>query len=169
MTPTPTGRIARLGGRLTLQLTRTFDAPIEDVWAALVEPERLARWIGTWSGGPASGRVLFRMTAEGPDVPEEEMEIRECDPPRRLAVTSRFGTATWHLDLDLAERDGVTTLSFAQPDIDPEDAPSVGPGWEYYLDRLGAAFTGGDVAAVDFERDYYPAMAGHYGEELARA
>ena len=39
---------------------------------------------------------------------------------------------------------------------------SVGPGWEYYLDRLVAAETGGDPDAVDFARDYHPAMSGHY-------
>ena len=53
----------------------------------------------------------------------------------------------------------MTTLAFSQPDVDPEDALSVGPGWEFYLDRLVAAETGGDLAAIDFERDYYPAMA----------
>jgi hypothetical protein len=41
----------------------------------------------------------------------------------------------------------------------------VGPGWEYYLDRLVAAETGGDVAAIDFDRDYYPAMQEHYREQ----
>ena len=41
----------------------------------------------------------------------------------------------------------------------------MGPGWEYYLDRLVAAETGGDLAAIDFERDYYPAMAEYYREQ----
>lgn len=162
MTTDPTGRIVHLGGRLTLQLTRTFHAPVEDVWAALTEPERMERWIGTWTGDPATGRVVFRMTAEGEGAAAEEVEIRACEPPHRLAVTSRFGQAVWHLDVDLSEAGGVTTLAFSQPDLDPEDAPSIGPGWEYYLDRLGAVLTGGDVAAYDFERDYYPAMAEHY-------
>jgi hypothetical protein len=62
----------------------------------------------------------------------------------------------------LSETDGRTVLTFTQPQIDPVEAESVGPGWEYYLDRLVAAETGGDVAAIDFERDYYPAMAEHY-------
>ena len=39
--------------------------PIESVWAAVTEPERLARWIGTWTGDPASGQVDFRMLFEG--------------------------------------------------------------------------------------------------------
>ena len=135
------------------------------MWAAVTEPERLARWLGTWSGDPATGTVMFRMTFEGQEPPGEEMEIRECDPPRRLAVTSHVGEHVWYLDVDLSEADGVTTLAFSQPDVDPEDSLSVGPGWEYYLDRLVAAETGGDLAAIDFERDYYPAMADYYREQ----
>ena len=98
-------------------------------------------------------------------VQKEEMDIRECDEPRRLAVTSRVGQQRWYLDVDLSEADGVTTLAFSQPDVDPEDALSVGPGWEFYLDRLVAAETGGDLASIDFERDYYPAMADYYREQ----
>jgi len=75
------------------------------------------------------------------------------------------GEQAWYLDADLSESDGVTTLSFSQPDVGPDDVPSVGPGWEYYLDRLVLAETGGDPATADFERDYYPAMADHYRAE----
>ena len=50
MNPTPTGQVDHDGDRRTLRLTRTFRAPIEDVWAAVTEPERLARWIGTFTG-----------------------------------------------------------------------------------------------------------------------
>jgi len=165
----PTGRFQLVADRLTLFVTRTFHAPIDDVWAAITEPERVARWLGTWSGDPATGTVLFAMTFEGQQPPGDEMEIRECEPPRRLAVTSQVGEQRWYLDVDLTEADGVTTLAFSQPDVDPEDALSVGPGWEFYLDRLVAAETGGDLTAIDFERDYYPAMADHYREQRDRA
>ena len=162
MTPIPTGRIERTGDRLTLHLTRTFDAPIEDVWAAITEPDRLGRWLGTWRGDPASGSVTFRMGFEGDGAAEEEMEIRECDPPRRVAVTSHVGEYRWHLDVDLSEADGVTTLEFSQPDLDHDDSLSVGPGWEFYLDRLVAVETGADLSSIDFDRDYYPAMSDYY-------
>jgi uncharacterized protein YndB with AHSA1/START domain len=162
--PVPTGRIDRDGYRLTLHLSRRFDAPIEDVWAAITEPERLARWLATWRGDPASGSVTFRMLFEE-GAPEEEVEIRECDPPTRLAVTSRVGEYRWYLDVALSETDGVTTLDFSQPDLDHDDSLSVGPGWEYYLDRLVAVETGGDLSEIDFERDYYPAMSDYYREQ----
>jgi hypothetical protein len=55
----------------------------------------------------------------------------------------------------------VTTLRFGQRLTDPETAASVGPGWEYYLDRLVAAEAGNDLTGIDFD-DYYPALAEHY-------
>ncbi|WP_205473566.1 SRPBCC family protein [Nocardioides sp. SYSU D00038] len=168
MTRQPTGRVEHHDGRYDLFIDRTFAAPIEDVWAAVTEPERLARWIGTWTGDPASGHVSFTMTAEE-GMPTEEMEIRECDPPRALRVTSHVGDDQWHLDLVLTEHAGTTTLTFSQPGVDPEEAIDVGPGWEYYLDRLVAAETGGAVTDVDFERDYVPGMAEHYRAQVAGA
>ncbi|MCD4525534.1 SRPBCC family protein [Nocardioides sp. cx-173] len=163
----PTGRREARDGTSYVAYARTFAAPIEDVWAAVTEPDRLARWIGTWSGDPASGAVSFRMTAEGEDVAAETYRIEVCEPPRRL-VTHSGGTGpedpdgmVWQLELDLVESDGVTTLTFAQVMSDPAVAESVGPGWDYYLDRLVAAETGRDVAGVVWD-DYYPGQAGFY-------
>ena len=169
MSVTPTGRIDLVAGRLTLFVTRTFHASIDDVWAAITDPDRLERWLGTWQGDPSSGSVRFRMGFEGEGASDEDMEIRECDPPRTLKVTSNVGPYLWYLDVDLSEEDGVTTLAFSQPGLDHDDALSVGPGWEYYLDRLVAVETGGDLESIDFDRDYYPAMADYYREQRDRA
>lgn len=158
---------------------RTFRAPIADVWAAVTEPERLERWIGTWTGDPTSGEVVFRMTAEGEDVAPEIYRIEVCEPPRHLRTRSfvpeapgeagegRAGQSgpdqqEWTLDLVLTEDAGMTTLRFAQAMVGPVHVAEVGPGWEYYLDRLVAAESGGDIEAIDFEADYYPAMSEHY-------
>ncbi len=43
-----------------------------------------------------------------------------------------------------------------------EQVGSVGPGWDYYLDRLVDVETGADPAERDFDRDYYPSTADHY-------
>lgn len=163
----PTGTRRDDAAATRIVLTRTFRAPIEDVWAALTEPARLARWIGSYTGDPADGEVGFTMTAEEGAV-EERMEIRECQPPQRLAVIAHTDQGPpWDLDLDIREQGGVTTLAFSQVVTDPAAIESVGPGWEYYLDRLVAAESGGDVAAIDFN-DYYPAMLEHYRGLFAR-
>ena len=78
--------------------------PIEDVWAAVTEPDRLARWIGSWDGDPESGSVQFRMLFEGEDHAGETMTIRVCEPPHRLHVTSQVGDEVWLLELDLSPR-----------------------------------------------------------------
>jgi hypothetical protein len=44
---------------------------------------------------------------------------------------------------------------------DPALADSVGPGWEYYLDRMVAAETGADPGALVWD-DYYPGLRHHY-------
>jgi uncharacterized protein YndB with AHSA1/START domain len=166
--PTPTGTITFVDGRHVLEQRREFRAPIEDVWAAVTESERLARWIGTWSGDPASGAVDFVMTFEE-GHPGEVMEIRVCEPPHRLHLTSRSEGAVWLLDLSLTHRDGVTTLTLTQPGVSAEEAAGVGPGWDYYLDRLVDAETGADPAARVFEPDYYPTTSAYYTDQFTQA
>ena len=161
MSKEPTGRLVETSGVSRIVMHRTFRAPIEDVWASVTESERLARWIGPFTGDPADGWVTLRMNAEG-GAPEGRMEIRSCRPPHHLAVTAHTGEDRWLIDLDLHEAERVTTLEFSQVCGDPDVAASVGAGWEYYLDRLVAAEAGDDVDAVDFDRDYYPAMAAHF-------
>lgn len=163
MTPTATGRRESRGGADYLVLTRDFTAPIAEVWAAVTVPDRLERWIGTWTGNPARGSVQFRMTAEAEDAPEETFVIDTCDAPRLLEVTADRGPdqAAWNIELTLAETGGVTTLTFTQPMTTAEVASSVGPGWEYYLDRLVAAESGADVTSVVWD-EYYPAQAEPY-------
>lgn len=170
-TPTPTGRKQVHQGTTYVVFERTFRSPIGDVWAAVTEPDRLARWIGSWEGDPAEGHVMFRMLYEGDEHPAERFTIDECDEPHRLVITTESpssdgGTESWHLMLELAESDGTTTLRFSQSVPDPAMAVDVGPGWDYYLDRMVVAETGGDPASVDFD-DYHPALSGHYRAEFS--
>ena len=163
-TTTPLGRRAARDGCQHVVFTRTFAAPIGDVWAACTEPHRMERWIGTWTGDPASGEIAFRMTAEGEDVPEEVYLVEACEPPSRFVVRSRDAApfsedgsgprVAWQHTLELTEADGRTTLTFTQvvPDgpLGADLVASVGPGWDYYLDRLVAAVDGGNPSQVDF-------------------
>ena len=82
MSPTPTGRL--FGDDLVL--TRTFRAPIGDVWASLTDPERTARWFGPWQGDAAPGRTINIQMVYEEGKPWMEMTIDACEPPHRLAV-----------------------------------------------------------------------------------
>ena len=159
--PKPTGRVETQAGKHLLVLEREFKAPIEDVWAAVTESDRLARWIGRWDGDPTSGSVLFHMLFEEGDS-AEVVEIRHCDPPRAVHVTTRAGDQVWLLDVDLRHSDGVTTLTFTHRGVTVEQSQDMGPGWEYYLDRMVDAETGEDPGRRDFARDYHPAMSAYY-------
>ncbi|BAL88803.1 hypothetical protein AMIS_35830 [Actinoplanes missouriensis 431] len=155
MSPTPTGRL--FGDDLVL--TRTFRAPIDDVWASLTEPDRTARWFGPWQGDAAPGRPIKVQMAQEEDQPWMDMTIDACERPRRLALSAVDDYGAWHLDLTLTETAGVTELRFTQHLTGKESVGEVGPGWEYYLDLLVASRDGTPAPTFD---DYYPAMKEHF-------
>ncbi|QJW35694.1 SRPBCC domain-containing protein [Cellulosimicrobium protaetiae] len=159
---TPTGTVERTAGQTDVVLRRSFRATAADLWTSISEPAGLGPWIGTWDGDPASGSVLFTMTAEGA-TEGEECRILRCDPPHRLTVDAVTGESVWHLDLEIVDEAEGSTLVFRQT-LGPDDDPAnIGPGWEYYLDRLVAARSGHDVSEVVWE-EYYPVLAAHYGD-----
>ncbi|MDO9377943.1 MAG: SRPBCC family protein [Nocardioidaceae bacterium] len=132
-----------------LVLVRTFRAPVEDVWASITESERLGRWYGTWEGeGREGGTVSFTWTAED-GQPVVATTIERCDPPHVLRVQMASGEGTWDLEARLATRGDLTELTFVHHRADLEDVADVGPGWEFYLDRLEASRSGG--AMPDFD------------------
>ena len=155
MSPTPTGRL--FGNDLVL--TRTFRAPLADVWASLTEPDRTARWFGPWQGDAAPGNTIKVQMVLEEGEPWMDLTINACEPPHRLAVSAVDEHGDWHLDLALTESAGVTELRFTQHLTSTEGVGDVGPGWEYYLDALVASRD--DRPAPNFD-DYYPAMKEHF-------
>ena len=156
-----TGAPESIDGQEHLVLTRTFHAPVADVWAAVTDSERLGRWFATWTGDPASGRVQVTWAYED-EMPTETYVIEVCEEPTRLRVHNENDdpTQVWTLDLQLSEEAGVTTLRFAQVLTDRSVVTDVGPGWEYYLDRLEETVRTGAPATVEWEG--YLALSGEY-------
>ncbi len=157
---TPLGQVLRDEEGMRLEFVRTYHEPQEDVWSALTERERVARWIGAWSGDPTTGTVELVMSEDEGATPET-VRILECEPPTRLVVDLPSPDGTWRLSATLRSQGGVTTLVFIQRLAEPFDARSVGPGWHYYLDRLGAVVTCG--AVPDSWEDYFPSLSEAYG------
>jgi len=154
----PLGGVIRDDLGLRLEFDRTFDTTVEDLWSAVTESDRLARWFGSWTGDPTTGQVEMVMTAEDTDE-AQTVHIIECIAPTRLIVEVPSPDGTWRLAVELsalgvvAGKD-VTRMVFTHRLAEPYDASSVGPGWHYYLDRLDAA-----VAGVPVPEDFEPYMA----------
>ncbi|MEU5884255.1 SRPBCC family protein [Spirillospora sp. NPDC047279] len=160
MTPIPTGRLRRTADGSELVLSRTFKAPIEDVWASVTEPERTARWFGPWEGEPGAGNVIKTRMLFEEGEPWMEMRIEACEPPERLLLSADDESGgRWELEARLAEADGVTVLELIHHRIRDEMLGSMGPGWEYYLDMLVASRE--DTPRPAFE-DYYPAQKDYF-------
>lgn len=159
MSAKPTGHYELKPDGRYLQFDRLFRAPIEDVWYSLTNPTALRSWIGTYTGSPSTGGVRFRMTAESEDAPWQNVSILLCEAPHRFHLDVDTQPEAWRLHCHLREAGGMTTLSFAQRVDDKLDVGEIGPGWDYYLDRMIAARQG---LAMPEWSDYFPAFAAHY-------
>ena len=142
--PGPVGRVLRDARGVRLELVRELTDPPEAVWAALTEPALLERWFGTWSGDPATGTVQLSML-EDPDGAPQPVRIDACTAPQRLGVVLPSPDGPWPLDVALTPHGGGTRLVLVHVLAEPYDAGSIGPGWQYYLDRLTAVLYGDPV------------------------
>jgi uncharacterized protein YndB with AHSA1/START domain len=140
------GRIAAGEGR-ALRLTRTYDAPIDEVWDALTNPERLTRWFLPISGDyRVGGRYQLEGNAGG--------EIIACERPNRLRVTWAYGATASEAEVSELEvrlspaGDDATTLDLEHTAVVPDEAwdqfgpGAVGVGWDQGLVGLAAHLHG---------------------------
>ena len=108
-----------------------------------------------------SGELLVDLdeAAVEDGAPTVDLTVRACDAPHRLHVVMQDDNGSWDLEVVLA-RDGTgTELQLIQHLAAREGIGEIGPGWEFYLDRLAASRVEGPLP--DFG-DYYPSMRGYY-------
>lgn len=110
----------------SLLLRRDYDAPIEDVWSACTDPERLRRWLGPIDGDfRLGGKFQLQDNAGG--------EIIRCDEPNLLKVTWALGEGMLtEVEVRLASGDDggtVLELEHSSPaEIVDEMVRAYGPG-----------------------------------------
>ncbi len=117
-----------------VRLRRDYDAPIDDVWDALTNPQRISRWFLPISGDfRLGGRYELEGNAGG--------EILLCDRPHRLRVTWVYpptdDTNASLLELSLATtEEGTTRFELEHTAAVPEvmwaqfGPGAVGTGWD---------------------------------------
>jgi uncharacterized protein YndB with AHSA1/START domain len=137
--------VARDGRELKAVVAqRSYDTSVADLWDAISNPERIPRWFLPITGElRQGGRYQFEGNAGG--------EIRECEPPRRLAVTWEFGGGVSWLEVRLAEQPGGGVLlelehvMAADAHWEQFGPGAAGVGWELGLMGLAEHLTGGSA------------------------
>jgi uncharacterized protein YndB with AHSA1/START domain len=81
------GSLRSADGAGVVRIEDRYDTHIDDLWSALTDPDRLARWYGQVEGDLRPGGQ-FRLYVEFSDV-EAIGRVEECEPPQRLLVTTR--------------------------------------------------------------------------------
>ncbi|NLU80942.1 hypothetical protein HCA58_21820 [Micromonospora sp. HNM0581] len=146
------------GRSRTVKLSRTFAAPVDDIWDAITNPERLARWFYPISGDlRVGGKYALDGNASG--------EIMKCDKPSALSLTWEYGGGG-SSDLDITLRPsagGGTVVDLQHTAILPFDdetwAAGIGqfaPGWDHGFSRLDD-YLKGELAEDDSPNELSPA------------
>ena len=118
---------------------------------------RYAEWKGYSQVAQAPGRLRLFLDS----LRDVNVGILECDPPHRFLAHSGEGATAMRVFAHLREAGGMTTLTFGQRLANPSDAATMGPGWDYYLDRLAAVRLGRTLPEWE---EYFPALSRHYEE-----
>ena len=82
------GSLLAVDGKAVVRMEDAFTTDAEDLWSALTDPQRLARWVARVDGDLRLGggfRATFTSGWEGAG------RVDVCEPPRRLLVTMWAG------------------------------------------------------------------------------
>jgi uncharacterized protein YndB with AHSA1/START domain len=136
-----------------------YDTAIEDLWEALTDPGRLARWFGQVEGDLRSGGE-FRTYIAAADI-EGTGRVEACEPPRLLLLTTRETQESYQRGQGVPPYDEVIEVTLT-PDGDqtivvievrglPLDKIAFyGAGWQIHAEHLAAYLAGrvsGDTEA----------------------
>ena len=78
------GSLGSADGTGVVRIEDRYDTDIDDLWEALTDPGRVARWYGEVEGDLRLGGQ-FRTYNAAHDI-EAMGRVDECEPPRRLEI-----------------------------------------------------------------------------------
>lgn len=128
--------------RGAVRVEDVYDTDIADLWSAITEPERLARWIAVVEGDFRLGGTVqarFTSTWEGPG------RIDVCDAPKRLLLTMEPGTEDdAEIEAVLTAEGERTRLVVEERGLPVEVLYKHGAGWQAHIEDLGRYLAGGE-------------------------
>src|SRR4029453_9677564 len=145
------GSLRSADGKGVVRIEDRFETDIDDLWTALTDPSRLARWHGHVEGDLRPGGE-FRVYIEAADI-ESTGRVEACEPPRRLLVTTRETDESYRkgqgvppFDASLEATltpDGDQTILIVEVRGMPLDKIAFyGAGWQIHAENLAAHLAG---------------------------
>ena len=153
------GSLGSADGTGVVRIEDRYDTDIDDLWEALTDPTRLARWYAEVEGDLRPGGQ-FRTYIAASDIGAMG-RVEACEPPRRLRLTSketdesfRRGQGVPPFDATIEATltaDGDQTILVIEVRGMPLDAIAFyGVGWQIHAENLAAYLAGrtrGDAKA----------------------
>lgn len=140
-------RVFKAGEARVVTVSQTYDAPLDDVWDACTDAERLPRWFAPVTGElRLGGRYQVQGNASG--------TVERCDPPKGFFATWEYGGEISWIELRLTpEGDERTRFELEHiAHVDDERWAQFGPGavgvgWDLAVMGLARHLSG--APAVD--------------------
>jgi uncharacterized protein YndB with AHSA1/START domain len=141
------GSLRSADGKGVVRMEDRYDTDIDDLWSALTDPGRLARWYGEVEGDLRLGGE-FRVYIEAADI-ESTGRVEACEPPRRLLVTTRETDESYRkgqgvppfdqsLDATLTADGDQTILVIEVQGMPVDKIAFYGAGWQIHAENLAA-------------------------------
>jgi uncharacterized protein YndB with AHSA1/START domain len=139
-------------GKGIVRMEERYDTDIDDLWSAVTDPGRLARWIAEVEGDlRLGGEFRARFTSQW----EGTGRVEACEPPRRLVVVTR---QTGQQDERVIEAtltpDGDQTILVVEERGMPLDhLAGHGSGWQVHVEDLAAHLAGRERCDIEARWD----------------
>jgi uncharacterized protein YndB with AHSA1/START domain/uncharacterized damage-inducible protein DinB len=136
------GSVRSEGGEGVVRMQDRVDSSIEEVWSALTEPSRLARWYGEVEGDlRIGGEYRARLHASGW---EGTGRVEACEPPRRLLVTAKQpdDPAEGSIEVTLASDGDQTIVVWETRGMPVNLLAAYGAGIQIHVEDLAAYLAG---------------------------
>ena len=136
------GSLRSADGQGVVRMEDRFDTDIGDLWSALTDPRRLARWLGDVEGDlRLRGDFRARFFASGW---EGTGRVEACEPPRHLLVLTKDPDAPYELVIEatLTADGDQTILVLEERGMPLDQLAAYGAGIQVHVEDLAAHIAG---------------------------
>jgi uncharacterized protein YndB with AHSA1/START domain len=146
------GSLRSADGKAVVRMEDRFDTDIDDVWSALTDPVRLARWLGEVEGDlRLGGEYRFHFYASGS---EGTGRVEACEPPRRLLLAHGLSQPDVHvIEATLAADGDQTILVVEERGMPLNLIAAYGAGIQVHVEDLAAHLAGRERCDADARWD----------------